>query len=237
MYNVVPADEAKKRVVTFLLVVLFLIVSNSMAFAKCRDRPEPEVDWSNCSKERLMLGGQDLSGGIFEGAFLSGTGMQEANLAGANLHLSEIVRTAFNMADLTGANLEKALASRADFSGATLINTRLVKAEFLRVKFVGADLTGANLANGDFYRNDFSGAKLVGADMTGAIMPRSVFLDADMTGAVMTDAFIFRSRLEGVDLSQAVGLTQSQLEQACGDNETKLPEGLTIPSNWPCNAD
>ena len=36
------------------------------------------------------------------------------------------------------------------------------------------------------------------------------------------------TNLAGADLSGATGLTQKQLDQACGDKETKLPEGLTI---------
>ena len=45
----------------------------------------------------------------------------------------------------------------------------------------------------------------------------------------------YRMRVEGVDLSKSTGLTNSQLEIACGDNDTKLPPGLERPDAWPCD--
>ncbi|MCZ6863823.1 MAG: pentapeptide repeat-containing protein [Alphaproteobacteria bacterium] len=51
-------------------------------------------------------------------------------------------------------------------------------------------------------------AKLIGANFEGA----------DIIGAV----------LHGADLTLAKGLTQAQLDQACGNEETKLPNGLTV---------
>ncbi|GLS85587.1 hypothetical protein GCM10010873_05600 [Cypionkella aquatica] len=205
------------------------------AQAGCSDGPGAAMDWTGCSKERLMLNGRDMSAGIFENSFLSGTGFNDAVLAGANLQRSELVRSSFIGADLSGANLEKSLASRSDFSGASLRGARLVKAEFLRVSFVGADLTDADLSNGDFYRNDFSNAKLSGANMNDAIMPRTVFTGAVMAGANLAGAFLERTHFENVDLSGVVGLEQSQLDQACGDSTTILPAGLTVPKHWPCN--
>ena len=49
-----------------------------------------------------------------------------------------------------------------------------------------------------------------------------------------TDAFLFLTRFEGLDLSAATGLQQMQIDLACGDDKTKLPEGLKVPATWPC---
>jgi hypothetical protein len=46
---------------------------------------------------------------------------------------------------------------------------------------------------------------------------------------------MYLTRLEGIDLSQATGLTHQQLDIACGDAGTKLPTGLERPGSWPCN--
>jgi uncharacterized protein YjbI with pentapeptide repeats len=205
-----------------------------VAQAECNDRPAAQVDWTGCSKERLMLNGIDLTAGVFENAYLSGTGFKGALMSGANLQRSELVRSSFAGADLTGANLEKALASRSDFSGAILRGARLVKAEFMRVSFVGADLTEANLGSGDFYRNDFSDAQLTGANLDDAILPRTDFSGASMAGANLTGAFLLRTRFDHVDLSAVTGLEQAQLDLACGDATTVLPPGLTAPAHWPC---
>ena len=149
---------------------LWLVVTVAMAQfampepvqAGCSDGPAAAMDWTGCSKERLMLNGMDMTAGVFENAFLSGTGFKGASMAGANLQRSELVRSSFLGADLTKANLEKSLASRSDFGGAILRGARLVKAEFLRVNFAKADLTDADLSGGDFYRNDFTDAQLSG---------------------------------------------------------------------------
>ena len=49
---------------------------------------------------------------------------------------------------------------------------------------------------------------------------RADFRDADMGG----------TNLSGADLSGARGLTQRQLNEACGDSATRLPSGLTVPA-------
>jgi hypothetical protein len=40
--------------------------------------------------------------------------------------------------------------------------------------------------------------------------------------------------ITGTDLSQAVGLTESQIGIACGGEDTVLPDGMTRPDAWPC---
>ena len=41
-----------------------------------------------------------------------------------------------------------------------------------------------------------------------------------------------QSHLEGASLRDASGLTQEQLDVACGDDRTQLPDGLTRPNGW-----
>ncbi len=200
------------------LVVTVMMVQSAIpqpVQAGCSDGPAAAMDWTGCSKERLMLNGMDMTAGVFENAFLSGTGFKGALIA--------------------GANLEKSLASRSDFGGAILRGVRLVKAEFLRVNFAKADLTDADLSGGDFYRNDFTDAQLTGADLHDAIIPRAVFTGATMKGANLAGAFLLRANFENVDLSGVTGLEQTQLDLACGDSATILPAGLTAPARWPCS--
>lgn len=44
-----------------------------------------------------------------------------------------------------------------------------------------------------------------------------------------TDATLDRTNLEGANISQAKGLTQAMVDQACVDERTTLPPGLTLP--------
>ena len=67
----------------------------------------------------------------------------------------------------------------------------------------GADLRSANLQGADLGRVNLQGAELYEANLKGAI-------------------------LSGANLKGAKNLTQEQLDVACGDEETKLSEGLTI---------
>ena len=86
----------------------------------------------------------------------------------------------------------------ANFDGATAVLMCMSYANFSNATFRGTDLSAANLAH----------ANLDGADLTGAKM--------DITS------------IKGTDLRQARGLTQKQLDQACGDADTRVPAGLKV---------
>ena len=105
--------------------------------------------------------------------------------------------------DLTGADLTNTCVKEGNLQGAKFDGARAVLmcmsfADFRDASFRNTDLAGANLAH----------AKVDGADFTGA--------DLSITS------------IKGTDLSRARGLTQRQLDRACGDSETKVPAGLTV---------
>ncbi len=91
----------------------------------------------------------------------------------------------------------------------------------------GCNLSAARLSDAALRGVDLTGADLRGADLTGArltaFMPRVLLAGAKLDGADLSGAF-----LPGVE-----GLSQDQLDQACGDDGTTLPEGLEIK---PCRA-
>src|SRR3977135_2867083 len=105
--------------------------------------------------------------------------------------------------DLAEANIPGANLSGANLSGADLDSAHLNSAYLS-----GANLTGANLL----------GANLTGANLTGAKLIR-----VDLTGANLRAASRTRA-----DLTRAKNLIQTQLNEACGNNETELPEGLGL---------
>jgi uncharacterized protein YjbI with pentapeptide repeats len=105
--------------------------------------------------------------------------------------------------DLKGADLANTCVKEhdlhgADFTGANASLMCMSFANFTGVSFKDADLAGANMA----------GAKMKGADLTGAKTSITSFL--------------------GTDLRHVKGLTQAQLDAACGNAKTKLPPGLKI---------
>ena len=101
-------------------------------------------------------------------------------------------------ADLTNTCVKEHDLTGANFDGANATLMCMSFANFTNASFRGTELSGANLA----------GAKLDGADLTGAKTSITSFL--------------------GTDLTQVKGLTQTQLDVACGDAKTKLPPGLKI---------
>jgi uncharacterized protein YjbI with pentapeptide repeats len=101
-------------------------------------------------------------------------------------------------ADLSFQCVKGGDLTEANFDGVKASYMCMSKANFTKASFRNADLTGANLAN----------SNLSGADLTGATL--------DITS------------IKGTDLSTAKGLTQKQIDLACGDSETKLPQGLTV---------
>jgi len=101
-------------------------------------------------------------------------------------------------ADLTNTCVKDHDLHGADFTGANATLMCMSFADFTNVSFRGTELSGANLA----------GAKMDGADLTGAGTSITSFL--------------------GTDLRKVKGLTQKQLDVACGDAATKLPPGLKI---------
>lgn len=101
-------------------------------------------------------------------------------------------------ADLTNQCVKGGNLNGADFDRARLVLACMSKANFVNATFRGADLSGANLAN----------SNLDGADFSGAVL--------NITS------------LKGANLARAKGLTQAQLDAACGDAQTRLPPGLRV---------
>jgi hypothetical protein len=128
-----------------------------------------------------------------------------------------------------GALVELDVTShRRDVNSLLLRTSELVRAEAHRhvIDRRGADLIGADLRDADLRGANLRGAYLIGADLKGVDLGT-----ADLTGADLRGA-----DLRGADLTESIFLTQSQLDSAKGDLDTKLPPSLTRPTHWPPSA-
>ena len=85
-----------------------------------------------------------------------------------------------------------------------------------------ADLAGARLEGADLREADLRGALLLGADLRGADLRRADVLGADLRGADLRRA----------DLTDALFLTQPQVDAAQGDAATALGPDLRRPRHW-----
>jgi hypothetical protein len=105
------------------------------------------------------------------------------------------------------------------------------RAELVGVKlgaYYGEDEDG-NLQGGVFLREvQLPSAKLAGANFAGAILDGANLSGADLSGAILDRASLTGADLSGAILTGVDGLTQEQLDEACGDASTSLPDGLTI---------
>lgn len=85
--------------------------------------------------------------------------------------------------------------------------------------------------------SDFIGAKLKGADFSGANLRGALFIAADLRGANLRMADLIGADLRDADLRDAnltgsIFLTQTQINAAKGNENTKLPAALVIPNHW-----
>ncbi|MGV9009510.1 pentapeptide repeat-containing protein [Brevundimonas sp.] len=127
-------------------------------------------------------------------------------------------------ASCSGCNLFQGNFSGLEASGLNLSNARLRQSDLSlsvmnRTRFTNADLRDVEAYGGVFSSSSFAGANLTNASFVGTYLDGVNFSGATLTG----------TNLSGATLMRATGLTQARLNQACGDETTRLPRGLTIP--------
>lgn len=129
-----------------------------------------------------------------------------ASCAGCNLFQGD-----FSGLQARGLNLSGARLRQADLSLAVMNRTR----------FSNGDLRDVEAYGGVFSGSSFAGANLTNASFVGAYLDGANFSGATLSG----------TNFAGASLERATGLSQARLNQACGDEATQLPAGLSIP---PC---
>lgn len=207
----------------------------SLAANECRVSPTPGISWQNCDKKLLMLNGSDLGGANLTGADFTSTDLRDSNLSAANFEDAVLVRASLARSVAKGANFSGIEAFRTEFGnldaqGAVFVNAELSRSNFTKAKLADTDFRKADLGRSQFDRADVSGSRFSLANLA-----RTDFREAIFAKPVDFDrAFMFLTRIEGVDLSAATGLTQWQMDMACGDDTTVLPTGLTKAASWPC---
>lgn len=128
-------------------------------------------------------------------------------------------------ASCPGCNLFQADLSGKELQGKNYAGARLRQ----------ADLSISMMNNDNFSRTDLEfvnayAGRFTNANFTGADMSKSSWVGAYLQGARMGGANLTDANFSGAEMSKASGLTQSQLNKACGDASTLLPRGLSIPS-------
>jgi len=128
-----------------------------------------------------------------------------AHCPGCNLFQADLANRTLNSKKLAGARLRQ-----ADLSAAVMNRT----------DFSGGDLRDFEAYGGVFGGASFARANLTNASFVGAFLERANFSRAILSGV----------NFSGAEMDRARGLSQAQLNRACGDGATRLPRGLTIPT-------
>ena len=170
-----------------------------------------------------QLRGEDLRGVNAEQAFL-----MMADLRDANLQEAQLYRAKLQEADLRGAKLQKANLDSADLLDAKGLAPYQIRSARNWVMASYSDTLRAELDlppdhNARMKKKDLSDYDLRGHDLR----------SAGLWFWNLKGANLKNSQLQSAFLADIKNLTQAQLNQACVDEHTKLPEGLTRPKPCP----
>lgn len=124
-----------------------------------------------------------------------------------------------------GCNLFQADLDYENISGLNLSGARLRQSDMSLATADRTNFSRANLSLANMYGIRATGANFARADLTQAVLVGGYFSSANFAGANLSGA-----NLSGAELAGARGLTQGQLNSACGDASTELPRGLTVPA-------
>jgi uncharacterized protein YjbI with pentapeptide repeats len=218
-------------------------------------RSTAQLDGSDFARQVHLEDNRDLSGVDLRGASLVKSNLRGFDLRHVDLRWADLTESDLVDVDLRNGRLDDAILWKADLSGnSNLSNSSLRGAKLDRANLVDADMRGAKLAGANLHGADLKGTKLANADLSNTDLSdtdvrssdlfRTDLRSADLSrarlngshlfGANMEGAKLHGTRLEGVDLLRAKGLSQEQLDQACGEIVMGLPVRLKVK---PCPDD
>ena len=209
------------KIVTPLLALLPILVIAAPASAQIRVDARIQMSSGSCS-------GCDLSNKA-----MNGVQLKDANLSGSVFNNSNLSGGSLDGSNLSGAIFRGALMYRIKGDGVTmpravLEDATLTEARLSNSKLADANLSRANLSRAVFSDTDFARARFDDADLTEASFQSGQFQNALFGNAILIDTKLENADFSGADLSSAQGLQQAQLDVACGDENTRLPVGLSL---------
>jgi uncharacterized protein YjbI with pentapeptide repeats len=126
-------------------------------------------------------------------------------------------------ASCAGCDLFQINLAYSDLAGRDFSGSRIRQADLTVVTADRADFRGANLSLTNLF-----GARLTGADLRNANLEGASLVGAYLGGARLDGAALDGANLSGAEMETAQGLSQVQLNTACGDATTRLPAGLSV---------
>ncbi|MGJ8559026.1 MAG: pentapeptide repeat-containing protein [Litorimonas sp.] len=224
-------------------VILGVALLSLPVSASAQLRVDTRIVASSSSCAQCDLSGKRMNGMTLKNANFSGSLFNNSNLSGGKLHGSDLTGAHFRKAMLygvtgeqvimRGAVLEDATLTEANLSHSSMRQANLHRAEMARGvfhdnDFQSANLIGASAASVDFTRSNFDRARMDNINLTGATLDAGQFTGVRFGFANFEDATLLDTNFSDADLTHVVGLTQVQLDTACGNMNTRLPDGLSL---------
>jgi uncharacterized protein YjbI with pentapeptide repeats len=128
----------------------------------------------------------------------------------------------------SGASCPHCNLFQADFSNLEMKDRDFAGARLRQADFSAAVMNHTSFAGGDLRDVNAYGAVLTGVSFAGANLTNASFVGAYLQGANFRGATLAGVNFSGAEMDRALGLTQGQLNEACGDQATTLPRGLRL---------
>ncbi|WOI54263.1 pentapeptide repeat-containing protein [Parvularcula sp. LCG005] len=164
-----------------------------------------------------------LKGTLLDGASAQKTVFGDAILAESSARVANFTAAVFHQTDLSAASMQGSVFDQAIFSGSNLGRSQFTGASFIQTVFRDGKAIDARFINAKLNE-----ARFDHVDMRRAVLDGAVLRGATMTNTALHGASLKGADLSGANLALADGLTQYQLDTACGDAQTLLPTGLTV---------
>lgn len=190
-------------------------------------------DLSNKTMTRMQLQNSDLSGSLFNRSNLSGGNFDNSNLSATHFRRAYLVGVSGNKVNLEKSVMPDATLIEAKLTDSNLRATNLQRADLTRGEFQNnffndSTLISASAEDADFSNSHFVNVRADHIDLEGANLSGTVLRDVTFGTAVFDRTNLQDADLSGADLRNVTGLTQAQLDTACGNYKTRLPTGMSI---------
>lgn len=182
---------------------------------------------------RMQLQNADFSGSSFNRSNLSGGNFDNTNLSTTHFRRAYLVGVTGNKVNLEASIMPDSTLIEAELTDSNLKSVDLRRADLTRGHFNGSIFNDAKLISASAEDADFTGTQFINAhaehiDLEGANLTDAVMHGVKFGNAVFDRANLNKTDLSGADMRNVTGLTQAQLDVACGSYKTRLPARLSI---------
>jgi|GEM_PF-970949 len=191
-------------------------------------------DLSKRRMNGMMLQDADFSKSLFNNANLSGARFDRADLSEAHFKKALLLRVVGERVNLSNTDFQDATLTEAKLNNSNLKNSNFRRADLTRAifdtsDFTQSDMRSATASDASFQNSNFTNARLDHVYFQNVDLREANFKNAQFGQAVLLGANLSGANFSGSDLRLTRGLIQAKLDVACGNSDTLLPSGLSIP--------